>query len=96
MDVDRLGQTICFGRLSQNRARPSVRSILVGVQVWSGTGAYARAARRRVNLATVLLRLPFGHHPGRRQARHVRIIQIGLRLPIAQANAKPVMPASFR
>ena len=33
----------------------------------SGVGAYVRAARRRVHLATVLLRPPSGHRPGRRQ-----------------------------
>ena len=47
-------------------------------QVRSGVGAYAGAARRRVHLATVLLRPPCGHRPGRRQARHARILQIGL------------------
>ena len=35
---------------------------------------------------------PFGHHPGRHQARHAHILQIGLRLAIAQADARPVMP----
>ena len=30
----------------------------------SGMGTYAGAARRRVHLATVLLRLPSGHRPG--------------------------------
>ena len=58
-------------------------------------GAYAGAARRRVHLATVLLRPPPGHRPGRRQARHARILQIGLRLAIAQADARPAMPISF-
>ena len=43
-------------------------------------GTYAGAARRRVHLATVLLRPPSGHGPGRRQARHARILQIGLHL----------------
>ena len=33
-------------------------------------GAEAETARRRVRLATVLLRPPSGHRPGRRQARH--------------------------
>ena len=59
-------------------------------------GIYAGAARRRVHLATVLLRPPSGHRPGRRQARHTPILQIGLRLAIAQADARPAMPASFR
>ena len=35
----------------------------------------------------VLLRPPSGHHPGRRQSRHARILQIGLRLAIAQTDA---------
>ena len=38
------------------------------------------AARRRVHLVTVFLRLPSGYSPGRRQTRHARIIQIGLHL----------------
>ena len=33
--------------------------------------------------------VPFGHRPGRRQARHAHILQIGLRLTIAQADARP-------
>ena len=41
-------------------------------------GAYAGAARRRVHLATLLLQPPSRHRPGRRQARHARILQIGL------------------
>ena len=45
--------------------------------VRSGMGAYAGAARRRVHLATVLLGPPSGHRPGRSQARHARILQIG-------------------
>ena len=63
-------------------------------QVMSGMGAYAGTARRRVHVATVLLRPPSGHRPGKRQARHVRFLQIGLRLDIAQADARPVMPIS--
>ena len=43
-------------------------------------GTYVGAARRRVHLATVLLGPPSGHRPGRRQARHARILQIGLHL----------------
>ena len=62
----------------------------------SGMGTYAGAARRRVYLTTVLLRPPSGHRPGRHQARHAHILQIGLRLAIAQADARPVMPISFR
>ena len=62
-------------------------------QVRSGMGTYAGAARRRVHLATVLLRPPSGHRPGRRQAH---ILQIGLRRAIAQAVARPAMPISFR
>ena len=49
-------------------------------KVRSGIGAYAGAARRRVHLATKLLRPPSGHRPGRRQARHAHILQIGLHL----------------
>ena len=59
-------------------------------------GTYAGAARRRIQLVTVLLRPPSGHRPGRRQARHARILQIGLRLTIAQADARPVMSISSR
>ena len=65
-------------------------------QVRSGMGSYAGAAHRRVHLATVLLRPQSGHRPGRRQARHAHILQIGLRLAIAQTDARPVMPVSFR
>ena len=41
-------------------------------------------------------RPPSGHRLGRRQARHVHILQTGLRLAIAQADARPAMPISFR
>ena len=47
-------------------------------QVWYG--AYAGAAQRRVHLAMVLLWPLSGHRPGRRQARHARILQIGINL----------------
>ena len=47
------------------------------IEVRSGMGAYAGVARRHVHLATVLLRPPPGHRPGRRQAR---ILQTGLHL----------------
>ena len=47
---------------------------------------------RRVHLVTVLLRPTSGHRPGRRQARHAHILLIGLRLAIAQADSRPVMP----
>ena len=60
------------------------------VQVRSGMGTYAGAARRRVHLATVLLRLPSGHRPGRHQARHARIIQIGLRV-LKRLEFKPFL-----
>ena len=43
-------------------------------------GTYAAAARRRVYLATVLLRPPSGHRRGRRQARHALIPLIGFYL----------------
>ena len=43
----------------------------MAMQVRSGVGAYARAARRRVHLATtVFLRPPSGHRPGKRRARN--------------------------
>ena len=63
----------------------------VSVWVWirSGMGAYAGAARRRVHLATVLIRPPSDHRPGRRQTRQAHILQIGLRLAIAQTDARP-------
>ena len=64
--------------------------------VQQGVKAYAGAARRRVHLVTVLLQSPSGHRPGRRQARHAHIPQIGLRLTIAQADARPAMPVSLR
>ena len=62
----------------------------------SGMGAYTGAARRRVHLAMELLRPPSGHRPDRRQARHTHILQIGFRLAIAQADARPVMHVSLR
>ena len=46
-----------------------------GIKVRSDMGAYAGAARRRFHLATVLLRPPSGHRPGRHQARHAHILQ---------------------
>ena len=46
----------------------------------SGMGAYTRAARRHVHPATVIPRLPSGHHPGRHQARPGHILQIELHL----------------
>ena len=57
-------------------------------QVKSGMGTYAGAARRRVNLVTVLLLPPSGHHPGRRQARYAHILD---RTP-PDATVKPVTP----
>ena len=51
---------------------------IINHPVRSGMGTYAGAARRRVHLATVLLRTPSGHRPGRGQARHAHIPQIGL------------------
>ena len=82
------------------------------IQVRSGNGGLRRSsAYRRVHLATVLLRPPPGHRPGRRQARlfsfrssqvwgytpkqrvaafTLRRYSFGLRLAIAQADARPV------
>ena len=40
---------------------------------------YAGAARRRVHVATVLLRPPSGHRPSSRQVRQDRLPQIKLR-----------------
>ena len=48
-------------------------------------GAYTGAARRRVHLSSVLLRPPSGHRPGRRQARHARMFQIGLHLTLTRS-----------
>ena len=50
------------------------------LQVRSGIEAYPGAARRRVHLATVLLRPPSGHRSGRRRARHAHILPIGFHL----------------
>ena len=60
-------------------------------RIHSATGAYAGVARRHVHLVT-----PSGHRPGRLQARHAHILQIGFRLAIAQADARSAMPISFR
>ena len=65
-------------------------------QFMSGMGPFGVLARRRVHLATVLLRPPSGHRTDRRQTRHTHILQIGFRLSIAQADVRPVMPISFR
>ena len=62
----------------------------------SGMGTYVGAVRRRVHIATVLLRPPSDHRPGKRQARHAHILQIGLRLAITQTDVRPVMPVSIR
>ena len=56
------------------------RLFCYALEVRSGMGAYTKAARRRVHLATVLLRSPSEHSLGRRQARHVYIPQIRLDL----------------
>ena len=52
-------------------------------------GAYAGAVRRRVHLATVLLRPSSAHRPGRRQARHAHIPHPSDRPP-PDATMKPV------
>ena len=54
------------------------------------------AASRRIHFATVLPSPPSGHRPGRRQAHHAHTLQKGLRLAIAQADARPVMPIPTR
>ena len=54
-------------------------------------GAYAGAARRRVRLAAVFLRSPSGHRPGGRQARHARILQIGLERRL-NSNLSVILP----
>ena len=43
-------------------------------------GAYTGAARRRVHIATVLLRSPSGHRPGRRRTLVAQIFKNGLHL----------------
>ena len=48
--------------------------------------AYAGAARRRIHLATLLHRAAFGHRSGRRRARRVHILPIGLRLTQPQTD----------
>ena len=65
--------------------------------IWVGTdqvrcGAYSELARRRVHLATVIIRPPFGHRPGRRQAHHAHIFQTVLRLAIVQADTRRSCP----
>ena len=54
-------------------------------------GAYAGAARRRVHLATVLLRPPSGHRSGRRQARHLSRGMAGLTSAWAEALGRVVL-----
>ena len=61
-------------------------------QVWRHTPEQRVAA----SICNGILQPPSGHRPGRRQARHAHILQIGLRLAIAQADARPVMSISFR
>ena len=61
------------------------RFIIYSIMEWInnvrlGMGAYNGAARRRVHLVTVLFQPPPGHRPVKRQARHARILQIGLHL----------------
>ena len=65
-------------RVSITFSNTDIKNIMSLDQFRSGMGAYAGAARRRVNLATVLFRLPSGHRPDRRQARHASTLQIGL------------------
>ena len=62
----------------QNFSVLQICQLSIRDQVRSGMRVYAGGARRRDDHATVLLRPPSGHRPGRRQARHARIHQIGL------------------
>ena len=57
---------------------PVLRPVASSVQVRYGGIRRSSASRRY--LATVLLRPPSCHRPGRRQARHARILQIRLHL----------------
>ena len=50
---------------------------------------YAGAERRHVNLATVLLRPLSGHRPGRCQACHAHVPQIGLQLTQPESLTPP-------
>ena len=69
---------------------------LISAQELMSSGFPLSILYRRVHLATELLRPSSGRRPGRRQARHARILQIGLCLAIAHADARPAMPVSFR
>ena len=65
---------------------PPETRIHISLHSRSGMGAYAGAARRRVHIATVFLRPPSGHRPGRRQAHHAHILQAGHRPDRRQAR----------
>ena len=67
-ELMRLGSTRT-GSIVFRRSFGITRSIS---RIRSGMGAYAGAARRRVQLATVLLRPLSGHRPGRRQPVEIR------------------------
>ena len=78
--------------VTEVRSKSSLCSILYSsvleysiLRVRSGQVRYG-GIHRSVHLAMVLLRPPSSHRPGRRQASHTRILQIGLRLAIAQAQ----------
>ena len=75
---EELGPALLMGPYTGTRSGDGTHDKTYKGATRSGMGAYAGAARRRVHLTSVLLRPPSGHRPGRRQARHARILQIGL------------------
>ena len=50
----------------------------IAVAIKAGMAAYAGATRRRIPLATVLIRLPSGYRPGRRRTRHTHFLEKAL------------------
>ena len=72
--VDKHGLIIWFTFLQSSSG--SLHSTVKSGQMRSVVWTYDEATRRRVHSATVLLRPPSGHRPGRRQARYTSILQI--------------------